>query len=48
VISVAIKLLGISGTPVKGGNCNTMVQEALKSAAQVPESKSRCRAPGCS
>jgi multimeric flavodoxin WrbA len=36
VITVNIKVLGISGTPIKGGNCDTMVQEALKSAAQVP------------
>lgn len=36
MITVNIKVLGISGTPVKGGNCDTMVQEALKSAAQVP------------
>ena len=28
VIPVAIKLVGISGTPIKGGNCDTMVQEA--------------------
>jgi len=36
MITVNIKVLGISGTPIKGGNCDTMVQEALKSAAQVP------------
>jgi len=36
MIPVNIKVLGISGTPIKGGNCDTMVQEALKSAAQVP------------
>ena len=36
MITVNVKMLGISGTPIKGGNCDTMVQEALKSAAQVP------------
>jgi multimeric flavodoxin WrbA len=36
MIPVNIKVLGISGTPIKGGNCDTMVQEALKTAAQVP------------
>ncbi|HEX77054.1 MAG TPA: flavodoxin family protein [Dehalococcoidia bacterium] len=29
---VAIKLLGISATPIKGGNCDALVQEALKTA----------------
>ena len=29
-------MLGLSATPIKGGNCDTMVQEALKTAAQVP------------
>jgi len=36
MIPVNIKVLGISGTPIKGGNCDTMVQEALKTAALVP------------
>ncbi len=36
MITVNISILGISGSPIKGGNCDTMVQEALKSAAQVP------------
>jgi len=36
MIPVAIKILGISGTPIKGGNCDTMVQEALKSIQDIP------------
>jgi len=32
---VKVKILGISGTPIKGGNCDTLVQEALKAAAEV-------------
>ena len=32
---VNVKILGISGTPIKGGNCDTLVQEALKAAAEV-------------
>ena len=36
MIPVNIKVLGLSATPIKGGNCDTMVQEALKTAAQVP------------
>ena len=32
---VNIKVLGISGTPVKGGNCDTAVLEALKAAAEM-------------
>jgi len=35
MIPVNIKVLGISGTPIKGGNCDTMVQEALKTAAEI-------------
>lgn len=35
MVPVNIKVLGISGTPVKGGNCDIMVQEALKSAAEL-------------
>ena len=30
--SVDIKILGISATPVKDGNCDTLVQESLKAA----------------
>jgi len=29
---VPVKILGLSLTPIKGGNCDTMVKEALKSA----------------
>src|SRR4030042_1043014 len=36
MMPVNIKVLGLSATPIKGGNCDTMVQEALKTAAQVP------------
>lgn len=36
MMPVNIKVLGISGTPILGGNCDTMVQEALKTAAEVP------------
>ncbi len=32
-----MKILGISGTPIKGGNCDTLVQEALKAVAEVGE-----------
>ena len=32
---VKVRILGISGTPIKGGNCDTLVQEALKAAAEV-------------
>lgn len=32
---VEVKILGISGTPIKGGNCDTMVQKALKAAAEL-------------
>jgi len=35
-IPVSIRVLGISGSPIKGGNCDTMVQEALKVASEVP------------
>jgi multimeric flavodoxin WrbA len=35
MIPVNIKVLGISGTPIKDGNCDTMVQEALKTAAEI-------------
>jgi multimeric flavodoxin WrbA len=30
-----VKILGISGTPVKGGNCDIYVQESLKAAAEI-------------
>jgi multimeric flavodoxin WrbA len=36
---VDIKILGISGTPVKEGNCDTMVREALKAAEELSDSK---------
>lgn len=36
MIPVNIKVLGISATPIKGGNCDTMVQEALASMSGVP------------
>ena len=36
MIEVNIKLLGISGTPIKGGNCDTMVQSALASVQGIP------------
>jgi multimeric flavodoxin WrbA len=36
MISIGLKLLGISGTPIKGGNCDTMVQAALSSAERIP------------
>jgi multimeric flavodoxin WrbA len=36
MISVDVKLLGISGTPIKGGNCDTMVQAALSSVEKIP------------
>lgn len=32
---INVKILGISGTPVKGGNCDKLVQEALKAAAEL-------------
>lgn len=30
-----VKILGISGTPIKGGNCDVMVKSALAAAASV-------------
>lgn len=36
MIAVDIRLLGISGTPIKGGNCDTMVQAALDSVKGIP------------
>ncbi len=32
---VDIKILGLSATPVKGGNCDTLVRESLKGAKQL-------------
>lgn len=32
-----VRILGISGTPIKDGNCDKMVQEALKAAAAAFE-----------
>ena len=34
--NVTVKIVGISGTPVKGGNCDIAVQSALESAALLP------------
>lgn len=36
MIEVKIKVLGISGTPIKDGNCDTMVQSALASIQEIP------------
>ncbi len=36
MIPVNVRVLGISATPIKGGNCDTMVQEALNVASQIP------------
>jgi len=33
---VKVKILGISGTPIKDGNCDKLVQTALKAAAGIP------------
>ena len=30
-----VKILGISGTPVKDGNCDKVVQEALRAAERI-------------
>lgn len=30
-----VRILGISGTPIKDGNCDKLVQEALKAAAEI-------------
>jgi multimeric flavodoxin WrbA len=35
--SVDIKILGLSATPVKGGNCDTLVQESLKAAGELAD-----------
>lgn len=34
---MTVRILGISGTPIKGGNCDTAVKEALKAAEKVGE-----------
>lgn len=34
-MAVNIKILGISGSPIKGGNCDVLVQEALNAANEV-------------
>ncbi len=34
-MNVKVKILGISGTPIEGGNCDKLVQEALKGAAEL-------------
>jgi len=36
-MSVNVRILGISGTPIKDGNCDTLVREALKAAARAFE-----------
>ena len=36
MIEVKVRILGISGTPIKGGNCDTMVQSALASVQGIP------------
>ena len=33
--SVPVKIVGISGSPIRGGNCDIIVQAALESAAQM-------------
>ena len=33
---VNIRVLGISGTPIKDGNCDTMIREALNSVENIP------------
>lgn len=35
--SVDIKILGLSATPVKGGNCDTLVKESLKAARELAD-----------
>ena len=32
---VNVRILGISGTPIKGGNCDTLVQESLRAAKEL-------------
>ena len=34
---VNVKILGISATPIKDGNCDTMVREALKACAELDD-----------
>lgn len=36
MVKVDVRLLGVSGSPIQGGNCDVMVQEALRIAAEVP------------
>jgi len=33
--SVKVKIVGISGTPIKGGNCDKLVQKALEAAREI-------------
>ena len=33
--SVNVRILGLSATPIKGGNCDTFVQESLKAVREV-------------
>src|SRR3990172_9289228 len=35
MVEVKLKILGISGTPVKDGNCDKLVQQALDAAAEL-------------
>lgn len=35
MLEIKVKILGISGSPIKGGNCDTLVQAALSSAAEM-------------
>ena len=35
--TVEINILGISGTDIKDGNCDTLVKEALKGAEEIGE-----------
>ncbi len=34
---VRIKILGLSGTPIKGGNCDSVMQEALNTASEFDD-----------
>lgn len=33
--AVAVKILGISGTPIRGGNCDKLVQESLRAVNEL-------------
>jgi multimeric flavodoxin WrbA len=33
--AIQVNILGISGTVIKGGNCDTLVKEALKGAEEL-------------